>query len=205
MPERIAAAGWTGGELLSDARQLVHYAQVTRDGRIAFGQGGGVLGFGGDVVPRHHFDGDAIRRLHDDFCRFWPALADARVTHAWGGPVDRAPLHLPFAGRLGGGNIVYAAGFSGNGVGPSRVLADVLASLVTNTDDEWSRCGLTGGPPAYLPPEPFRFLGGTIVQEAVRRAEEAEETGAVPDPVSRRLRKLASFRMPDAIERRIHR
>ena len=52
-PERIAAMGWTGGELLGDARLLVHYTHVTRDGRIAFGRGGGAIGSFGRVPRRH--------------------------------------------------------------------------------------------------------------------------------------------------------
>src|SRR3954470_3534600 len=56
IPERLAELGWTGGELFGDARLLVHYAQVSPDGRIVFGRGGGVFGSAGRVVGRHFAD-----------------------------------------------------------------------------------------------------------------------------------------------------
>ena len=36
--ERIAATGWSGGEAITDSRLMVHYHQVTHDGRIAIGR-----------------------------------------------------------------------------------------------------------------------------------------------------------------------
>jgi hypothetical protein len=40
------------------------------------------------------------------------------------------------------------------------------------------------------------------VRDAVRRAEDAEERGGRPDPVTDRLRKLVWFTMPRALEPR---
>src|SRR6195256_6582156 len=40
-PDRFEAIKWTGGELVSDLRTSVRYFRTTRDGRIAFGGGGG--------------------------------------------------------------------------------------------------------------------------------------------------------------------
>ncbi len=40
-PEKLEEIGWTGGELISDLRQSLRYFRTTRDGRIAFGGGGG--------------------------------------------------------------------------------------------------------------------------------------------------------------------
>ena len=54
--ERIRAMGWTGGEAFGDTRLLVHYAQVTADGRIAFGRGGGAIGPAGRVTAGHQRD-----------------------------------------------------------------------------------------------------------------------------------------------------
>ena len=40
-PDRLADIGWTGGEVVSDFRTSLRYFRTTRDGRIAFGGGGG--------------------------------------------------------------------------------------------------------------------------------------------------------------------
>ena len=46
VPDVIEELGWTGGEAIADGRTLLHYLRTTRDGRIAFGWGGGRMGFG---------------------------------------------------------------------------------------------------------------------------------------------------------------
>ena len=46
VPDVLEAIGWTGGESITDGRTFVHYFRTTRDGRIAFGWGGGQLAVG---------------------------------------------------------------------------------------------------------------------------------------------------------------
>jgi glycine/D-amino acid oxidase-like deaminating enzyme len=204
IPERLEALGWTGGELLGDTRLLVHYAQVAPDGRIVFGRGGGVFGSAGRVNGRHFVDPHAVQVVAEDFRRWFPSLADVTLTHAWGGPVDHAPGHLPFVGTLGDhGSVHYAAGFSGNGVAPSAFVGRILGRRVLGIRDAYTECGLVGGPPGYLPPEPLRTAGGLVVRDAVARAEAAEEAGRTPDPVTGALRRLVWFTMPRALEPRL--
>jgi glycine/D-amino acid oxidase-like deaminating enzyme len=205
-PERIARIGWTGGEALGDERLLVHYTHVTHDGRIAFGRGGGAIGSLGRVPWSMEHDRRVVEIVARDFRRFFPELRDLRLTHAWGGPIDRAPGHLPFAGSLDDAeHIRYFAGYSGNGVAPSRIGGRVLASLTLETRDELVASGIAEGPPGYLPPEPLRTIGGVLVRTAVRRAEAAEERERAPDPVSRIGRRLVWATTPRAIEPRLWR
>jgi glycine/D-amino acid oxidase-like deaminating enzyme len=204
IPDRLADLGWTGGELLGDTRLLVHYAQVTRDGRIAFGRGGGAIGPAGRVLRSHFVDPRTVGVVAAGFRRWFPQLADVRLTHSWGGAVDRAPGHLPFVGTLGDhGNIHYATGFSGNGVGPSALLGRMVARRALGLRDAYAENAITTGPPSYLPPEPARILGGLVVRDAVRRAEGAEEQGQRAGVVSRRLRKLVWFTTPRLAEPRL--
>jgi glycine/D-amino acid oxidase-like deaminating enzyme len=206
IPERLAALGWTGGELFGDARLLVHYAQVSPDGRIVFGRGGGVFGSAGRVVGRHFADPAVVGIVAEDLRRWFPALGDVALTHAWGGPVDHAPGHLPFVGTLGDHETVhYAAGFSGNGVAPSAFLGQILGRRALGIRDELTGCPLVGGPPGYLPPEPLRTAGGLVVRDAVARAEATEERGHRPDPLTERLRRLVWFTTPRAVEPRMRR
>jgi glycine/D-amino acid oxidase-like deaminating enzyme len=204
VPELVERLGWTGGELLGDARMLVHYAQVTRDGRIAFGRGGGAIGAFGRVGVGHMVDPATVDVVAADLRRWFPVLRDVRITHAWGGAVDRAPGHLPFAGALGDhGNVHYATGFSGNGVAPSAFLGAILGRLALGVRDDHTTCALVSGPPGYLPPEPLRLLGGVVVRDAVRRAEAVEERGGRPGPVTAALRRLVWFTVPPALEPRM--
>jgi glycine/D-amino acid oxidase-like deaminating enzyme len=204
IPERLAELGWTGGELLGDTRLLVHYAQVTRDGRIAFGRGGGAIGPAGRVLRSHFVDPGTVATVAAGFRRWFPQLADVRLTHSWGGAVDRAPGHLPFVGTLGDHeNIHYATGFSGNGVGPSALLGRMVGRRALGLRDAYTDNAITNGPPSYLPPEPARILGGLVVRDAVQRAEGAEERGERAGALSGRLRKLVWFTTPRAVEPRL--
>jgi glycine/D-amino acid oxidase-like deaminating enzyme len=197
IPDRLAALGWTGHELLGDSRVLVHYAQVSPDGRIVFGRGGGTFGSAGRVTGRHFADPRSVAEVAAGLRRWFPDLADVAITHAWGGPVDHAPGHLPWVGTIGDhGTIHYAAGFSGNGVAPSALLGRIVARRALGIDDELTRSGLVGEPRGRLVPEPLRTAGGHLVRGAVHRAEAAEEEGGRPDPLTGALRRLVWFTIP---------
>jgi glycine/D-amino acid oxidase-like deaminating enzyme len=195
--DRLAGRAWSRGGLFGDARLFVHYAQITREGRIAFGRGGGALGPLGRVIPKHFYDPDTAAEVAADFRAWFPELADVRLTHAWGGPIDRAPGHLPFVGALGDhGSIHYGVGYSGNGVGPSALVGRILAHRALGLDDELTRCALVSGPPGYLPPEPLRTAGGVLVRRGVRRAEAREDAGQPAGAAGRLAKRLVSFSLP---------
>ncbi len=190
--ERLARDGWGDGVAISDSRLLVNYFRSTLDGRVAFGRGGGTLAFSGRVGSA--FDGESPRAddVAAEWRRLYPQFADVPIAASWTGPIDRSVTSLPFFGRLRAHpHVAYGVGWSGNGVGPSLLGGRILASLTLGADDEWSRCGLAGGPVGRFPPEPARFLGGHVVRAAVARKEQADDEGARADRVTRALAGLA--------------
>jgi glycine/D-amino acid oxidase-like deaminating enzyme len=194
IPERLAEAGWTGGEAISNSRLMVHYYRTTKDGRIAFGQGGHRHAFGGRVEDEFFGETPPTTRaaIERDLARLVPFAAGAGVTHAWGGPIDRTVDGVPLFGRLPGKvPIVYGVGYSGNGVAPSVTAAKILASSALGRDDEWSGCGLNRGVAGRFPPEPARYLGAFVVRAAVRRKEGREDDGRGVGPITRRVAALA--------------
>jgi glycine/D-amino acid oxidase-like deaminating enzyme len=188
VPDVIAELGWTGGECVTDGRTLVHYFRTTRDDRILFGWGGGRLAYGGRTNGRVEVDPDVTAAIRADLLRIVPALAGRRITHAWGGPVDVSPSHIPQIGTLPDAPVHYALGYTGNGVGPSNLAGRALASLALDRRDEPTRLPIVeSGPGAWVPPEPLTWLGGTLVREALVRRERAQEDGRDPDPVTRAI------------------
>jgi glycine/D-amino acid oxidase-like deaminating enzyme len=186
VPDVLADLGWTGGECITDGRTLVHYFRTTRDGRIAFGWGGGRLAYGGRVNRRAELDADVVgdTRLH--LLRIFPALANRRITHAWGGPIDVSPSHIPQLGTLPGAPVHFAFGYTGNGVGPSHLAGRILASLALDRRDALTRLPIVdSGPGALVPPEPLAFLGGSLVRSALVHRERVEEEGGRADPITR--------------------
>ena len=124
VPDVIEQIGWTGGECITDGRTLLHYFRTTRDGRIAFGWGGGRLAYGSRVNGRIEVDGEVAATVHRHLLRIFPALEGRRITHAWGGPIDVSPSHIPQIDTLPSGPVHFALGFTGNGVGPTHLAGE---------------------------------------------------------------------------------
>ena len=183
VPDVLEELGWTGGECITDARHMLHYFRTTNDGRIAFGWGGGRVVPGARLDGRAEVDADVARQVAEHLVRFFPQLEGRRVEHAWGGPIDVSPTHTPIVGSLDG-RVHYAFGFTGNGVGPSRMAAHALTSLALDRRDAHSRLAIVEPRRLRVPPEPFRYVGGTIVRHALLRKEAAQEAGAEPDPLT---------------------
>jgi putative aminophosphonate oxidoreductase len=192
MPDKLEETGWTGGEAISNCRLMVHYYRTTKDGRVAFGRGGGRLAFGGRVNSEFDQNDAQTEGLKKDLVRLVPAAAGVPITNDWGGPIDRTTDGLPFCGRLDGKvPIVYGTGYSGNGVAPSLTFGKILASSALGLADEWSGAALNSGVPSRFPPEPVRFIGGLVVRQAVRRKEGREDEGRSCDPVTGAVAGLA--------------
>jgi glycine/D-amino acid oxidase-like deaminating enzyme len=185
VPEVLEEIGWTGGECISDSRATVRYFRTTPDGRIAFGWGGGRVVPGARVGGRAELDGGIVRELAADLVRFFPQLRGRRLTHAWGGPIDVSPTHLPVLGSLRGDRVHYAFGYTGNGVGPAYLSGRILASLALDRRDEPTGLALVEPPPVRVPPEPLRYIGGTLARAALVRRERLEDEGRRPDPLTR--------------------
>ncbi|MGE5273570.1 MAG: NAD(P)/FAD-dependent oxidoreductase [Verrucomicrobiota bacterium] len=185
VPELLAEIGWTAGEAIADARMFLHYSRTTADGRVLMGSASGPIGQSGRIDARFFDDVATVARAEQGLRRLLPGLAAARVERAWGGPIDVSSDQLPFFLTVPGTRIHYGAGYSGNGVGPSWIGGQILASLVLGSDDQWTRLPLTGRVPPRLPPEPVRHLGGAVVRRAILSVEAADEEGRRPPLLAR--------------------
>ena len=185
VPDVLEAIGWTGGECITDSRAMVQYFRTTRDGRIAFGWGGGRVVPGARLNGRAEVDRRVAAEVERRLVRVFPALRGRRIEHAWGGPIDVSPTHLPVLGSHHGDRVHYAFGYTGNGVAPSHLCGRTLASMALDRRDENTGLALVEPPPVHVPPEPLRYAGGTIVRAALLRRERLEEEGRRPDPLTR--------------------
>jgi putative aminophosphonate oxidoreductase len=189
--DRLEEIGWTTGVAITDSRRLVNYYRRTDDGRVVFGKGGGTLGFRGRVGPAFNRASPGVDEVAAHFHRLYPTLWDVPAESSWRGPIDYSLTGLPSFTRVGGGHeIIAAAGFSGNGVGPSFVAGRILASMARDADDEWAATGLTGAPKPGLPPEPLRYLGGRVVRAAIAHKENLADVGRGPGLATRFVASL---------------
>jgi glycine/D-amino acid oxidase-like deaminating enzyme len=197
VPDVLAELGWTGGEAIVDCRTLVHYMRTTRDDRIVFGWGGGTMGFAARRATRLERDPDVIVRTRMRLLRFFPQLRGRKVTHAWGGPIDVSPTHTPIFGTRD--RTHYGFGFTGNGVGPSYLGGEILSRLALDRRDERTALAIVEPPPKRFPPEPFRYVGGSLIRRALIAKDAAEDDGRSPGAVTSlvaSLPRLLGLRLP---------
>jgi glycine/D-amino acid oxidase-like deaminating enzyme len=196
VPDLLEEIGWTGGECITDSRALIHYFRTTPDGRILFGWGGGRIAMGARLNGRTEVDAAVVAATAEHLRTYFPGLAGRRIEHAWGGPIDASPTHLPIVLPLRGGRSYAAAGYTGNGVGPSHMVGRTLAFLALDRRDEPSRMPFIDPSPRGVPPEPFQWIGAEAIRQGIIGKETAELAGRPPDPLSAllsRVPKLIGF------------
>ena len=112
------------------------------------------------------------------------------MERAWGGPIDVSSDQLPFFGTVPGTRIHYGAGYSGNGVGPSWLGGQILASLVLGAGRRVvapaARRAAPAAPAARAGPLP----GRRAVRRAILSVEEADEAGRRPSLLARGVAAL---------------
>jgi glycine/D-amino acid oxidase-like deaminating enzyme len=190
-PARLDEAGIRRGVCISDGRRLVHYYHATPDGRMVFGKGGGTLAYDNRITPSFDHPGRREQGIRSQLLRTYPALWDLPVAESWSGPIDYSLSGLPFFVRLREApSVLVCAGFSGDGVGPSRLAGEILAELVESGGTAGLPGGLRSVPTAPLPPEPIRYIGGRLVRAAIARKEHSEDLGLKPRTADRLLAAL---------------
>jgi glycine/D-amino acid oxidase-like deaminating enzyme len=173
---RFLKSGWSGGEAWTNSSAIVDFARPTNDERVVIGRGAAVIAFAAHFGKGFLQNPPRTREIATALGTLIPALDDVGVTHSWSGPVDRTQDGLPIIGHLPGSRVLFAGGFSGNGVGPTLVRTD-----------EWSTSSYIGIPSYRFPPEPVRYLGGRIIRRAVRAQIAALDGGRPVSPVVERL------------------
>lgn len=104
----------------ADSRFVVNYWRRTADNRLLFG--------GGETYTPW-FPKDIKAFVRRNLLKIYPQLADAGISHAWGGTLGITLSRAPFVRRLGP-NILVSAGYSGQGVVLAPYFGRLLARAV---------------------------------------------------------------------------
>lgn len=192
IPDRLKAVGWMDGAGVNGSQTMVDYVRTTANGRILAGKGGLASAFGGRIHNGIFQDERRAATVERSFHRLYPGFADLRVDASWAGPVDRTFDGMPMLGRFRGHeNILFGIGWSGNGLGPSRIGGRILARLALGIRDELTSLPIVGPPRSDMPMEPVRYWGSQVIRAAVRRKDLAESSNRRPGPVACALASLA--------------
>jgi glycine/D-amino acid oxidase-like deaminating enzyme len=175
--EQQARIGWRGRQGVTDGRAFFNYYRLTPDNRILWGTSEATYYRGNQVGgscdhSQRHYDG-----LRASFRRHFPALGELKFPYAWGGAICATTRLTPFFGSSFGGRVLYGLGFTGHGLGSTRLAGRILAHLALERSSDFLDLMLVRRPPFPYPPEPLRSWSVAAVTRALRRVDEGARPG----------------------------
>ena len=193
--EPLGESFWDGAGLarrstFADHRHMIIYGQRTAEGRIAFGGRGAPYHFGSGV--RSSFDRDpAVHALlRRTLVELFPALASARFTHSWGGPLGIPRDWHSSVGFDRTRGIAWAGGYVGDGVSTTNLAGRTLADLITGADTELTHLPWVNHRSPRWEPEPLRWLGVNAGLWTMKLADRTEERQGRPSRLAARMERL---------------
>ena len=163
------------GQTFADYRHLLVYGQRTADNRFAFGGRGARYHWGSSIRPEYDRAPRVFEHLRKTLVEFFPPVADAAVTHTWGGP-----LGVPRDWHAGVSfdrdtGVAQAGGYVGDGLSTTNLAGRTLADLITGTDSELTSLPWVGHRSPDWEPEPLRFIGSNLGLVAMTVADAEEK------------------------------
>ena len=170
-PDQRESIGWSRRQGLADANNQFHYFRLTADDRILWGGYDAIHHRGSRVGPELDRRGATFERLEAQFLRTFPQLEGIAFPYRWGGAIDTTSRFTVTFGRLLGGRVTYALGYTGLGVGASRWAAGVVRDMILRPAEDRLRLRLVTSPTIPFPPEPLRSLVVDVVRHELDRAD----------------------------------
>ena len=168
---QLDSIGWGNRQGLSDTTNQFHYYRITEDDRILWGGYDAVYHYGSRIDPSLDQCDETHGKLAEHFFETFPQLEGLRFSHRWGGVIDTCTRFSVGFGSAFGGSVVYAAGYTGLGVGATRFGARVCLDLLFHPTSPLLELDLVRSKPLPFPPEPARFLGIELTRRALAKAD----------------------------------
>jgi glycine/D-amino acid oxidase-like deaminating enzyme len=166
-----AAIGWRNRQGVSDAGNQFHYYRLTADDRIVWGGYDAIYHFGRGIRAAYDQRPATFATLAANFFTTFPQLDGIGFSHRWGGAIDTCSRFCAFFGTAHRGQVAYALGFTGLGVGASRFGARVMLDLLSGQPTELTELQLVRSKPVPFPPEPLAYLGIQATRWSLARAD----------------------------------
>ena len=160
LPEAVwAQIGLTARPTFGDHRHMIIYGQRTSDGRLAFGGRGAPYHLGSAIRPEFDRVPRVFNALRHTLTDLFPVLADAKVTHSWGGPLGIPRDWCASAGLDPATGLGWAGGYVGDGVTTTNLAGRTLADLILGTGSDLTRLPWVNHHSPRWEAEPLRWLG----------------------------------------------
>ena len=166
--------GWAARDTFNDGRLLIIYGQRTADDRIAFGGRGAPYHFGSRINSSFDRDSGTHTKLERTLKQLFPGMADARITHAWGGPLGIPRDWFSSVGLDRATGLAWAGGYVGDGVSTTNLAGRTLADLIVGADSDLVRLPWVNHRSRKWEPEPFRWIGINGLLQLPRSADAFE-------------------------------
>jgi glycine/D-amino acid oxidase-like deaminating enzyme len=175
LPEQIwAAIGLASRPTFADGRHLIIYGQRTADGRLAFGGRGAPYFFGSRITPEQDRNPAVHAALWEVLTDLFPVVADAAVTHTWGGPLGVPRDWWASCGLDRRTGLAWSGGYVGDGVGTTNLGGRTLTDLILERDSELTTLPWVNHASKKWEPEPFRWLGTNLGLRVMTSADSVE-------------------------------
>jgi glycine/D-amino acid oxidase-like deaminating enzyme len=173
--------GWERRECVGSSRYTVDYLSRTADGRILFGGRGAPYHYGSRIKDDYDHHAPTHEMLRRAAKNWFPALGDARFTHAWGGPLAVPRDWMPTMSYDPRSGVATARGYTGQGVATANLSGRTLAGMILGRDTAIIRLPTANHRSRSWEPEPLRWIGARFVQRGLKRVDDrAERTGEAP-------------------------
>jgi glycine/D-amino acid oxidase-like deaminating enzyme len=176
-PGQRDAIGWQRRQGITDGRTFFNYYRLTDDDRILWGTSEAAYYPGNRVDPSCDHSPAHYVALRTSFRRHFPALAALAFPYAWGGPICSTTRMTPFFGRALGGRACYGLGYTGHGLGTTRLAGRILAHMALDRPSDLLDLSMVRKRPFPYPPEPLRSWSVAAVTRALRRVDEGQPPG----------------------------
>ena len=178
-PSQRESIGWSQNLGVTDARNFFNYYRLTSDGRLLWGTSEAVY-YRGNRVDRS-CDHSAVHyaSLQASLRRHFPHLSDLAFRYAWGGAICSTTRLTPFFGSAAGGRLCYGLGYTGHGLGSTRLAGRILAHLTLGRGSPLLELSMVKRRPLPYPPEPLRAPAVNLVTRALRRVDAGGRRGVL--------------------------
>lgn len=177
-PAQRAAIGWRRRQGVVDARTFFNYYRLTADDRILWGTSEAAYYPGNRVDASCDHSEGHYAALRESFRRHFPQLSGLEFPYAWGGPIASTTRLTPFFGTIAG-RLSYGLGYTGHGIGSTRVAGKILAHLALDRKSPLLELSMVRRKPFPFPPEPLRGLAVSAVTRSLRRVDAGRRPGAL--------------------------
>ncbi len=169
--DQLESVGWRNRQGIDDVANQFHYYRLTADNRVLWGGYDAIYHYGRKIKPAFDQRPATFQLLARHFFLTFPQLEGIRFSHRWGGAIDTCTRFCAYYGTRYGGQVAYAAGYTGLGVGATRFGANVMLDLLAGEPTERTGLAMVRSKPMPFPPEPLAFAAIGLTRWSLDQAD----------------------------------